>query len=79
MMCTVTLDEVMVCLVGLQSIWKLVLSYAPVEGWVINLDVHGLSDCPGGAMCLPAYDGAAVHIDRMSHGLAVLADGRGDS
>ena len=48
----------------------LVLSYVPTEGRVINSDVHGLPDGPGGAMCLPAYDGEAVHTDRMSLGLA---------
>ena len=35
--------------------WILVLSYVPVEGWVINTDGHGLPDGPIGAMCLPAY------------------------
>ena len=38
-------------------------------------DVHGLPDHPCSAMCLPAYDGEAVHTDRMSDGLAVLVDG----
>ena len=52
--------------------WKLVVSYVPVEGWVINSDVHGLPDGPSGAICLPSYDGEAGHTDGMSHGLAVL-------
>ena len=52
--------------------WKLVLSYVPVKGWVINSDVDGLHDGPSGAMCLPAYDSEAVHTDRMSCGLAML-------
>ena len=57
--------------------WKLVLSYLPVEGWVINSDVHGLPDGPSGAMCLPGYDAEIVHTDTMSHGLAVMVDGGG--
>ena len=57
--------------------WKLVLSHVPVEGWVINSDVHGFPDGPSGARYLPAYDSKAVHSDRMSHGLAVLIDGGG--
>ena len=59
--------------------WQLVLSYVSVEGCVINLDVHGLHDGSSGAMCLPTYDGEAVHIERISLGLAVLLDGGGSS
>ena len=36
-------------------------------------------DGPINAINLPAYDGEVVHTDRMSHGLALLIDGRGDS
>ena len=57
--------------------WKLVLSIVPVKGWVINSDVHGFCDGPSGAMCFPAYDGEAVHTDRMSLELAMLVDGGG--
>ena len=72
------LDEVMMCLVGPHPTYvEVVLSHVPVEGWVINSDVHGLPDGPSGARYLPAYDSQAVHSDRMSHGLAVLIDGEG--
>ena len=46
---------------------------------VIDLNIHGLLDSPGDAICLPAYDGEAIHADKMSHGLAVLVDREGGS
>ena len=46
------------------------------EGWVTDSDIHGPLDSPGGAMCLPAYDGEAVHTGRMSDGLAMFIDGK---
>ena len=58
---------------------KLVFSYVSVEGWVIDSDVYGPCDGPGGAMCLPAYDGQAVHTARMSLDLAMWVDGGGGS
>ena len=51
--------------------WKLAFSYVLVEGWVIDSDIHGLLDGPGDAMLLPAYDGEAIHVGKMSHGLAM--------
>ena len=54
---------------------KLVFSYISVWGWVIDLYVHGLFDGPNDTMCLPAYNGEAVHTHRMSHGLGMLIDG----
>ena len=57
--------------------WKLVFSNVSVEGWAIDLDIHGLLDGPGGATCLPAYDGEAAHTGRISCGLAMLLDGGG--
>ena len=55
-------------------VWKLALSYAPVEGWVIKSDVHGLLDGLSGAMCLPAYDGEIAHTDRILCNLPVLVE-----
>ena len=57
--------------------WRLVFSCVPVEGWVIDSDIHGLLDDPGGTLCLPAYDGEAVHTGNMYHDLAMLVDGEG--
>ena len=53
--------------------------YVPVEGWVIDVDIHGLSDGPGDARCLPAYEGEAIHAGKMSCSLAMLVDGEGGS
>ena len=50
-------------------------SYVPVEGWVIDLGIHGLLGSPGDAICLPAYDSEAIHAGKMSIGLAILVDG----
>ena len=79
--CVVTLDEVMG--VSLQDLipymQKLVFSYIPVEGWMIDLDLHGLLDGPSDAMCLPSYNKETVCTDRMSHVMAVLVDGGGGS
>ena len=54
--------------------WKLAFSYIPVEGWVIDPDVHGLLDGSSDTMCLPAYNNETVHTVRMPHGLALLED-----
>ena len=56
-------------------VWKLVFSYIPVNGCVIDSDINGLLNGSGDAMCLPAYDGEAAHTDEMSCGLAMLVDG----
>ena len=53
--------------------------YFPVEEWIIDPDVHGLLDGRSDVMCLSAYNGEAVHTDRMCHCLAVLIGGRGGS
>ena len=55
--------------------WKLVFSYIPVEGWVIDPGVHGLLDGPSDAMCLPVQDGKTVQFDWVTCGLAVLVNG----
>ena len=57
--------------------WKLVFSYVPVEGLVIDSDIHCLLHGPGGTKCLPAYNGEAVHTGKMSCGLSMLVDGGG--
>ena len=36
-----------------------------IEERVINPYEHGLLDCFGNAMCLPAHNGETVHIDAM--------------
>ena len=56
---------------------QLVFPQVPAEGWDIDADKHGLLDGPGDAMCLFAYNGEAIHLDGVSCGLAVLADGGG--
>ena len=58
---------------------QLVFPQVPFEGWVINADKHGMFDCLSDTMCLPAYNGEAVHIDGVSCGLAVLVYGGGVS
>ena len=70
----------MVCFVRSHPIYVDVgFSFALAKGWVIDLDVHGLLDGPSDTMCLPAYDGEAVHTDGISHGQAVLVDQGGGS
>ena len=39
------------------------ISPVPVEGLITDMDKHGLLDGPSDAMCLPSYNGEAVHID----------------
>ena len=58
---------------------QLVFTEANVEGWIIDMDTHVLLDGPGDVMCLPAYNGEAVHIDGVSCGLVVLVDEGGGS
>ena len=43
------------------------------------MDEHGLLNGPGDTMCLPPCYGKTVHTEGMSHGLAVLVEGRGKS
>ena len=52
--------------------WKLVLSYVPVEGWVIDSAIHGLLEGHD-----DAYDGEAINAGKMSHSLTILVDGEG--
>ena len=47
----------------------------PIEGCVIDTNEHGLLDGPNTTVHFPAYSGKAVHIDRMSCGLAVSVMG----
>ena len=54
---------------------QLVFPQIPIEGWVIDMDDHGLLDGPGDAMCFSAYNGEEVHIDGVSCRLAVLVSG----
>ena len=55
--------------------WKFVFPHIPIEGLVIDPDVHSLFDGPSDGMYLPAYDGEIIQTDRMSHGLAMLING----
>ena len=48
-----------------------------VEGWVIDTDEHGLLDGPGDAMYFPAYNGEAVHTDKVSCRVTVLVNREG--
>ena len=57
------------------DVGQLVFPQVPVEGWVIDMDEHGLLYSPGDGMGFPPYNEEAIHIDGVSCGLAVLVNG----
>ena len=56
------------------DVGQLVVSQVHLEEWVMYMDKHGLPGGPCNAMCLPAHNEEAVHIDGVSCGLTVLVD-----
>ena len=44
---------------------QLEFAYFPVEGWIIDPEVHSLLDDSSSAMCLPTNYGKNVHTDAM--------------
>ena len=64
---------------GLFDVGQLGLPQVPVEGWVIDLNEHGLLDGPTNIVHFPAHNRKAVHIDGMPCRLAVIVNGGGGS
>ena len=53
---------------------KLELVNIPIEGWIIDLDVHGLLDGPCSAVSLSTYYGEVVHPGVMTCGDGMVID-----
>ena len=58
--------------------WKLILSKVPVEGWVINMNIHGLFYIPTDPLQLPVHYGEAFRVEQMPCGVTVVVYRRWD-
>ena len=54
---------------------QLVLADVPIEGWIIDSDVHGLLDSSCDVVCLPTHNGEVVNPGMMTCGVGMVMDG----
>ena len=61
---------------SIPHVGQLEFANVPIEGWIIDPDVHGLLNGPCDVVCLPTYYGEVFHTRMMTCGVGMVIDGR---